>query len=125
MQFFIFVFFFILFYLLIQDSFVAHCALNKTGTRQCIRAVWSTLQYVAVYCSTFLYICAWLYSSFHSSFEYTLRSTWSLNRPTQKRPMQFSVGLPQPVYALAYVLTQVIYRERKIFSLTLAQRRIC
>ena len=35
---------------------------------------------------------------------------------SQKRPIQFSVGLPQPAYALAYMLTQVIYRERKKLS---------
>ena len=36
--------------------------------------------------------------------------------PSQKRPIQFSVGLPQPAYALTYMLTQVIYRERKKLS---------
>ena len=36
--------------------------------------------------------------------------------PSQKRPIQLSVGLPQPVYALAYMLNQVIYRERKKLS---------
>ena len=35
--------------------------------------------------------------------------------PSQKRPIQFIVGLPQAAYALTYMLTQVIYRERKHF----------
>ena len=34
----------------------------------------------------------------------------------QKRPIKFSVGLPQPAHALAYMLTQVIYYERKKLS---------
>ena len=33
--------------------------------------------------------------------------------PSQKHPIQCSVGLPQPAYALEYILTQVIYRERR------------
>ena len=58
--------------------------INKTGTRQCTRAVWRTLEYVAVYFCT----SAWLCNSFHSSFEYTLRSTWRLNGPTQAQNAQ-------------------------------------
>ena len=37
------------------------------------------LEYIGVHCSIFLYIYDWLCSLFHSSFEYTLRSTWRLN----------------------------------------------
>ena len=33
-----------------------------------------------------------------------------------KRPIQFSVRLPQLAYALTYMLTHVIYRERKKLS---------
>ena len=47
-----------------------------------------------------------------------VRSIPNVNPPnsSQKHPIQFSVGLPQPVYAFAYMLTQVIYRERKQLS---------
>ena len=43
------------------------------------------LEYIAV---IFLYISAWLCSSFHGSFEYTLRSIWRLNRLTQAKNTQ-------------------------------------
>ena len=37
--------------------------------------------------------------------------------PNKERPIQFNAGLPQPAYALLpYMLTQVIYRERKKLS---------
>ena len=91
--------------------------------------VWNTsvLRPFGVHCSTFLSICARLCNSFHySSFEYTLRSTWRLNRPTPAKNAQYNLlwAYPQPAYALAYMLTQMIHCE-KIYNLTLAERRIC
>ena len=50
---------------------------NKTGSRQCSLAV----------CSTFLYICSWVCSS----FEYTLRSTWRLNGLTRAKNAQYNL----------------------------------
>ena len=78
--------------------------INKTGTRQCTRAI------EVNFCN----LCMVM------QFLEAERTESS-----QKGPIQFSLGLPQPAYALAYMLTQVIYRERKHFHLTLAQRRIC
>ena len=63
------------------------------------------------HCSTFRYICASLCNSFHRSFEYTLRSTWRLNRPTQAKNAQYNLG-----WACVYILTQEIYREHKKIS---------
>ena len=43
------------------------------------------LEYIAVH------FCTWLCNSFRSSFEYTLRSTWRMNRPTQAKNAQYNL----------------------------------
>ena len=56
------------------------------------------------FCTLALHFCTFLLSyavQFIRSVEYTLRSTWTLNGPTQakKRSIKNSVDLSQPAYA--------------------------
>ena len=80
-------------------------------------ALVSVLGPFGVHCSIFLYICACLCSSFHSSFEYTLRSTWRQHGSTQAKNAQYNlVRVYRSQRMHWHMLKQVIYRERKKIS---------
>ena len=69
-------------------------------SRQSIWAVWSTLEYIAVYFCTSVHSHKIHLQFIGVHFEINLGA--ERTSTSQKRPIQFRVGLPQPAYALIY-----------------------
>ena len=106
-----------------MKSLVSDFIFNKTGTLARVFGLygvhWSTLQYISVHlCIVIKFI--------YSSLEYTLRSTWGLNGPAQAKNAQYNLGWVYHSRHMHWyiILTQVIYRERKNYHMTLAETHL-
>ena len=90
-----------------------------SGLLEYIGVRWSTqLQYISVHmCMVMQFFSKFIWAHFEINLEAERTD------PSQKCPVQFSMGLLQLVYALAYMLTQVIYRERKKLSFDIGRTK--